>query len=57
MESESLVPRTASLAPVLSQMNQGHTFTHHFIKMQFNIILPSTSVRLPSDLFPSGFPE
>ena len=43
---------------VLRQLDPVHTPTSHFLKIHFNIILPSTpwSSKWPSGLFPSGFP-
>jgi hypothetical protein len=43
-----------SLAPILSQMNAVHTFSHCFPNIHSNIILPSTS-RFSEWSFPFNF--
>jgi hypothetical protein len=42
--------------PVLNQLDPVHTSTFHFLKINFNIILPYMP-DIPTGLFPSGFPQ
>jgi len=63
MEPDGSLPcsQEPATGPILSQMNQVHTFPHYFPKIHCNITFPSTprfsEWSLPaSDYFPSDFP-
>lgn len=48
------VCNSLSLEPILSQMNQSHTFTFHVFKIHFNIITSAISV-FPKWSYPVRF--